>query len=115
MQPDIIRQSLLDIVESIDSIEGYLSEFMGDRRDFNVFMQKKHLRRSVERELEIIGEAVNRILRADPSFEIDNARKIIATRNYVAHGYDKIDHETIWYIVTKQLSKLRAEVRQLLG
>ena len=114
-QPDIIRQSLLDIVDAIDSIEEYLFEVMGDRRDFNVYVNRKFLRRGVEREIEIIGEAVNRILRTDPDFSLTAARKIVATRNYVAHGYDKVDDETIWTIVIKHLPLLRAEVDKLLG
>jgi hypothetical protein len=75
MLPEEIRKSLLDIKESIDSIEGYLARFLGERRDFNVYMQEKHLRRSVERELEIVGEATNRILKVVPDFPITYARK----------------------------------------
>jgi uncharacterized protein with HEPN domain len=65
--------------------------------------------------LEIIGEAVKRILRSVPDFPITSARQIVATRNVVAHGYDKIDDTTIWYIVTKRLPVLKAEVEKLLG
>jgi uncharacterized protein with HEPN domain len=55
--PHDIRTCLSDIKISIDSINEYLSEFLGDKRDFNLYMQKKSLRRAVERELEIVGEA----------------------------------------------------------
>lgn len=89
MPPEEIRKSLFDIQESIDSIEGYLARFLGEKRNFYVYMQEKHLRRSVERELEIIGEAMSRIHKVIPDFPITSARKIIATRNYVAHGMTK--------------------------
>jgi uncharacterized protein with HEPN domain len=52
-----IKKFLFDIHESIDSIEKYL----GEQRDFKVYMANKMLRRAVEREFEIIGEAMNRI------------------------------------------------------
>ncbi len=110
-----IPQCLRDIRTSIDAIEEYLVEFMGDRRDFNVYMQKKHLRRAVEREVEIIGEATSRILQSDPTFELEHARKIVNTRNRVIHGYDSVDDETIWGIVIKHLPRLRVEVERHLG
>ena len=110
-----IGKSLTDIIAAIDNIEEYLTEFMGERRDFNLYRQKKVLRSGVERQLEIIGEAVGRIMKADPSFELSNARQIIGTRNWVIHAYDNVNDTTIWYIVTRQLSPLRAEVERLLA
>jgi uncharacterized protein with HEPN domain len=57
-----IKKFLYDINESTESIENYLD----DKRDFNVYLSNKMLRRAVEREFEIIGEAMNRIERLDP-------------------------------------------------
>jgi uncharacterized protein with HEPN domain len=91
-----------------------LAESLGEERNFYVYLQKKLLRRAVERELEIIGEATNRILRLASDFPITSARKIVDTRNYVAHGYDKVDDSIIWYIVTKHLPKLKEDVDKLL-
>jgi uncharacterized protein with HEPN domain len=76
MLPEDTRKSLYDIRESIDSIEGFLAEHLGEQRNFYVYLQKKLLRRGVERELEIIGEATNRILKVAPDFPITAARKI---------------------------------------
>ncbi len=109
-----IPTCLADIRASIDTIEEYLAKFMGERRDFNIYMQEKMLRNAVERQLEIIGEATKRILQTDPAFKLTNARKIIDLRNYVAHGYDVVDDDTIWIIVNKHLSPLRSEVEQML-
>jgi uncharacterized protein with HEPN domain len=60
-------------------------------------MYQKNLtvKRAIERELEIIGEAINRILKEKPDFKIQNARKIVDLRNFIIHGYDSIDDETI--------------------
>jgi uncharacterized protein with HEPN domain len=87
---------------------------LGDKRDFNEYLSNKLLRRGIERELEIIGEAANRILKIDPAVEIDNARKIVDFRNWVIHGYDKIDDVIIWGIISKQLPVLKLQVDGLL-
>jgi uncharacterized protein with HEPN domain len=71
-------------------------------------------RRAVERNLEIIGEAVNRILKKDRDFKLVNAEKIIATRNRIIHGYDKISDDLIWSIVINHLPKLKDEVTGIL-
>ncbi len=110
-----IPQSLTDILESIDAIGEYLTRTMGERRDFNVYMQDKLLRRAVERELGIIGEATNRIYRADPEYPLLNNRQIIALRNRIVHAYDSLEAPAIWTIVTRHLPPLRAEVERLLA
>jgi uncharacterized protein with HEPN domain len=68
-----IEMYLLDIMNSIDSI----NEYLGDERNFKIYESNKLLRRGVERELEIIGEAVNRILKIDPEVDISNSRRIV--------------------------------------
>jgi uncharacterized protein with HEPN domain len=104
----------MDITESIDAIEGYLSRIMGDRRDFNLYRRDDFLCSAVERRLEIIGEATNRILRTDPAFGLENARQIIDLRNRIIHAYDSVNDTVIWGIVTRHLPALRAEVEKLL-
>ena len=64
--------------------------------------------------MEIIGEAANRILKIDPNVNIDNARKIVDLRNWVIHGYDKVDDVIIWGIVSRQLPILKEQVDKLL-
>ena len=71
-------------------------------------------KRAVERNIEIIGEAINRILKKDKAFEIENVQKIIGTRNRIAHGYDKISDDLIWSIVINHLPKLKIEIQLLL-
>ena len=105
-----IQKYLFDIRTSIDSI----NEFLGEKRDFNTYKANKLLRRGIERELEIIGEALSRILKIDPDFPIDNARKIVDLRNWVIHGYDKIDEVIIWSIISRQLPVLKYQVESLL-
>ena len=72
------------------------------------------IKQAIERNIEIIGEAVSRILKKDPNFNITNARKIIDTRNRVIHGYDSVSEEIIWSIVVRDLPNLEMEVNNLL-
>src|ERR1035437_3887367 len=109
MQLDI-QKYLYDIQSSIDSI----TEYLGENRDFTEYQSNKLLRRGIERELEIIGEAANRILKIDPSIRIDDSRKIVDLRNWVIHGYDKIDDVIIWGIISRQLPLLKVQVDKLL-
>ena len=105
-----VKKYLFDIKTSIESI----NDFLESRKDFFEYQNNKLLRRAVEREIEIIGEAMNKILLADPDIEIENARQIVNTRNWVIHGYDKVDDVIIWGIVTNHLPKLLKEVDDLL-
>ena len=106
-----IQKYLYDILSSINSINDYL----GEDRDFNKYKADKLLRRGVERELEIIGEAIGRILKIDPVIQIEKAQKIVDLRNWVIHGYDKIDDIIIWGIISKQLPLLKSQVENLLN
>jgi uncharacterized protein with HEPN domain len=72
------------------------------------------MKRAIEQNLEIIGEATNRILSHIPDIEIRNARKIINLRNLVIHSYDNISVENIWAIVINNLPELKKEVNKLL-
>ena len=72
------------------------------------------VRRAVEREFEIIGEALNAMLKADSSIRITSAERIIGMRNRVIHGYDKIDNGLVWGTVKKHLPILKEEVSELL-
>jgi len=105
-----IKKYLFDIKTSIDSI----NNFLGEKRDFVKYQENKLLRRGVEREIEIMGEAMSRILKLDQSIKIKNARQIVDARNWVIHGYDKVDDVVIWGIVSNHLPKLKKEIEELL-
>jgi len=73
----------------------------------------KLIRRAVERELEIIGEALNRILKIDSNIKIPNARKIVSLRNKIIHGYDEVDNVIIYTVATKHLDILKEDIDKL--
>lgn len=105
-----IKKYLFDIKTSIESIE----EYLGEKRDFFEYQNNKLLRRGVEREIEIIGEAMNKILKLAPDIKIENARRIVYARNWVIHGYDKVDDVVIWGIIVKHLPNLNIEISAII-
>lgn len=106
-----IKTWLYDVLQSINEIESYYTD---KPRKFADYLLDLKTKRAVERNIEIIGEAINRILKKDKDFNIDNAQKIIGTRNRIVHGYDKISDDLIWSIVINNLPKLKEEVQYLL-
>lgn len=109
MQREILKY-LHDIRELIDSIY----EYLGDESNFNYYQANKLLRRGIERELEIIGEATNRIIKIDSEIEIFDSRRIVNLRNWVIHGYDKVDDVIIWGIISKDIPKLKEQIQKLI-
>ncbi len=107
---EYILKGIFDIQECIISIESYL----GQKRNFDDYKSNKLLRRAVERELEIIGEALNRIAKIE-KLDIQFYRQIIGLRNRIAHSYDSIDDELIWTIATRHLPTLKLEIENLLN
>ena len=108
-----ILKWLFDIKMSIDEIEDF---FKNEEKDFFKYRNNLMLKRAVERNLEIIGEATNRIITLDSLFNerITNAKAIIGLRNQVIHAYDNISDENIWSILTNHLPKLKTEVENLI-
>jgi uncharacterized protein with HEPN domain len=105
-----IRTWLSDILQAIDEIE----EFVPEKKNFIEFKKDVKTKRAIERNIEIIGEAVSRILKSDSEFPIKNARKIVDTRNRIIHGYDSVSEDIIWSIVVRDIPKLKEEVRKLM-
>ena len=82
---------------------------------FAAYQADTRTRCATECNIEITGEAVGRILKADPTFQLSNARQIIATRNRIIHGYDTVSDEMVWGIVVRHLPLLKQEVAALLN
>ena len=107
-----IQAWLFDILNSILEIESFVDFEETNFQDYSSDVKTK---RAVERNLEIIGEAVNRISKKDENIEITDKRKIISVRNRIIHGYDQVSDELIWSIITQYLPVLEKEVRQYLN
>jgi uncharacterized protein with HEPN domain len=105
-----VNKLLFDISVSVNEIGTYL----GEKKIFSEYKKNKLVRRAVERELEIIGEAMKRLLEIEPEIKITDKRKIVSFRNRISHGYDSIDEETVWGIIINYLPVLQIEVDNLL-
>lgn len=103
---------LYDIKIAIQEIDSYFGKKL---RKFDYYKNNTLLKRATGRNLEIIGEALNRILKENPTFPIENAKKIVGLRNQIIHGYDSISDEDIWGVITMHLPKLKSEIDKLIG
>ncbi len=107
-----IKTWLYDILSSINEIESY---YIDTPKLFEVYQIDLRTKRAVERNIEIIGEAMNRILKLDSEIVISNSRKIVDVRNRIIHGYDSVSDDVIWGIVIRNLPVLQKEVEELLS
>lgn len=106
-----IKVWLSDIKQAISEID----QFLPEKKIFQEFQNDLKAKRAIERNIEIIGEATNRILSYDPSIAITSARKIVDTRNRISHGYDSVSDDIIWAIIIRDLPLLNSEVDSLLN
>lgn len=107
-----VGKLLEDIYNAINEIDSFFEE---RPRRFDLFCKELVLRRAIQMNLAVIGEATNRILKVDSTIAISHARQIVNTRNYIIHGYDSLSLEMLWAIVINDLPVLKKEVQELLG
>ena len=108
---DQTRKLLFDVLDSGRSILSYAAG-----KSFADYEADRKFRRAVEREFEIIGEALNRLDDLDPTTadSIAELPRIVGFRNRLIHGYDSVDDATVWGIIEGHLPKLIAQVEGLL-
>jgi len=106
------RKRLLDAAEACAAIAEFTRA-----KDFAAYTRDRILRSAVERQFEIIGEALGKAAEADKSPEqlIPELPRIVALRNRIIHGYDSVDDEIVWDIVKHKLPALEIQLRKLLG
>lgn len=103
---------LYDIKHAIEELESYFADYP---MRYDIF-EKDYLRRSaVERKVEIMGEAINRILKIQRDFPLPNAREIINTRNRIIHGYDSVKPEFLWSLVIRHIPNLKKDVEKIIS
>lgn len=94
---------------------GRIADFV-KHKDFSDYEKDPMLRAAVERQFEIVGEALRRLLTEDQptAARISEHARIIAFRNILVHGYADIDDRIVWGIVESNLPTLLREVDALL-
>lgn len=111
MQPKLLKY-ILDIESVIEEIESIKQK---TKNDFNNFSDDIILQRAVERDLEIIGEAIRKIIEINPNIQITASKNIIGLRNIISHAYDSVEPEMLWGIIQKNIPVLADEIRNLKG
>ena len=109
---ETLQKYLYDVLGAVTEV---LSYFEDRPKQFNEFTSNLMLRRAVERNIEIMGEAINRVLKQYPDIKISNARKIVDTRNYIIHAYDSLSSDILWSIIINHLPLLKREVEELVN
>ena len=104
------KKYLSDVLIAINLI----NEFTVGISDFNVYDKDRKTQSAVERQLVIIGEALNKLRQNDPSIEIKNDKQIIGFKNRLVHAYDSIDNSIVWAIINRHLENLDNEIKSLL-
>lgn len=107
---EMIKKYLYDMLQAISEIEMAEERF---GRQYEIFENDVIFRKFVERNIEILGEAMNRILKINSEIEITSARKIVDTRNYVIHAYDSLKPDILWAIVINHIPRLKADIQRL--
>lgn len=111
----MVREEILtylqDVLDAINDMESCFKDFPNR---FDLFENDIMRRCVVERKVEIMGEAINRIRKADPSVEIPNARAIIDTRNRIIHAYDNVHPEFLWSLVIRHIPKLKIDIERII-
>lgn len=103
---------LQDVLDAINDMENCFADFPNRYDLFEKDMMRKCV---VERKTEIMGEAINRIRKTDPSVEIPNARAIIDTRNRIIHAYDNVQPAFLWSLVIRHIPELKKDIVRIIA
>ena len=95
-----VKKYLEDIQTAIAEIELFLEQ---RPKQYQVYLDDHMFKSAIERQIGIIGEALNQALKIDSFLPINNAKKIVATRNYIVHAYDSLRPDIIWNIVINHI------------
>jgi uncharacterized protein with HEPN domain len=103
-------------LEDVRDAADFILEATGGT-ELTEYLENRLLRQAVERNFEVIGEALTRLRRDDSrtAARIGETPRIVAFRNILAHGYDAIDHEIVWYLIRQDLPALLRLVDDLLA
>ncbi len=105
------KKYLSDIIRAIELID----QFTSSVSNYSEYVSDLKTQSAVERQLGIIGEAVNKFDKLFPDQTLENARKIVGFRNRLIHTYDAVDSSMIWAIIKKYLEPLKIEVLKKLN
>lgn len=105
------QKYLEDVLTACKEVSSF---FENQPKLFESFKDDTLRQRAVERNVEIMGEAINQMLKRNPDVALTNAKAIVSTRNRVIHGYDSVTPEFLWSLIIKHIPLLQQEVETLL-
>jgi uncharacterized protein with HEPN domain len=110
MRPDA-RAYLWDAVQAAEAVQAF-----SRGQTYDSFIEDHMVRSAVERQLQIVGEALAQLAKIDPesAAKLPDLPRIIAFRNILVHGYAGIDYETVWRLIEEKLPELLANLTALL-
>lgn len=111
MQRDA-RTYLYDIQQAASLVAQF-----ADGRNFDEYLADIMLRSAIERQFEIIGEAMTQLAKLDATLagRISEHQRIIGFRNILVHAYASIDNGLVWEAIQTKLPILRREIDELLA
>lgn len=109
------EEVLTYLQDVLDAISDLQSCFVGFPNRYDLFERDIMRKCVVERKVEIMGEAINRIRKVDPEVAIPNARAIIDTRNRIIHAYDNVQPEFLWSLVVRHIPELKKDIEHIIS
>jgi uncharacterized protein with HEPN domain len=110
--PHELPKYLYDVRQACAALEEFIQG-----KTFDQYLKDHMLQAAVERKLTIIGEALLKAVKIDPTLDqsVKDLSQIIAFRNVLVHGYASINHKTVWGVLENDLNLLKQQVENLLA
>jgi uncharacterized protein with HEPN domain len=105
------QKYLFDIQRAL----GLIEDFVRDTPTFAAYQTDLKTRSAVERQLGIVGEAVNHLRRVEPDAKLPNTKQMVDFRNRLIHSYDNVNETIVWAIIHNHLPALKADIQQQLA
>lgn len=110
MDNEKVLAYLQDILDAIRDIESCFENYP---QRYDLFEKDMMRQCVVERKVEIMGEAINRIKKIAPTVNVPNARAIVDTRNRIIHSYDNVLPDFLWSLVIRHIPVLKRDVEEI--
>ena len=107
-----VKKYIYDVLQAAEKVSRFI-----DNKNFNDYKSDDLLKSGIERQFEVMGEALNQLSKIDTLIinKISNYQQIISFRNILIHGYTDVDDRLVWNIIETKLPVLIEEVKGLLG
>lgn len=105
---DQAKKYLSDILNAISLVEGFTEGI----KNYDNYQYDLKTKSAVERQLGIIGEAVNQYRKLESNWELSSSQQMVNFRNRIIHSYDKVDDSIVWAILKRHIPTLKLEAEE---